>query len=203
MEVPFQLTFRDYPHSDSLAEYVARRVERLEHVCDRIISCHVVLEEPHRSQQRGKQHVVRVDLIVPGAELVAGRAPGDSREHEDAYAAIDDAFDDADRQLLDYLQRARRDGKRHQSPPHAQVSKLFPELRYGFLATSDGREIYFHANSVLHGQFHRLRVGTPVRFAEEDGEKGPQASTVAISRRHLRPVPPALAMELEHEAPGE
>jgi len=37
---------------------------------------------------------------------------------------------------------------------------------------------------VLHGAFSRLAVGTHVVFAEEMGEKGPQASTVKLFRKH-------------------
>jgi cold shock CspA family protein len=33
---------------------------------------------------------------------------------------------------------------------------------------------------VLHPGFERLAIGTEVRFTEEAGEQGPQASTVAI-----------------------
>ena len=42
------------------------------------------------------------------------------------------------------------------------------------------RHRYFHRNSVLHGGFERLRIGSKVRFIEEPGEKGPQASTVTL-----------------------
>jgi len=58
--------------------------------------------------------------------------------------------------------------------------KLFSEEGYGFLETPDGREIYFHRNSVIGSDFDRLEIGTEVRFAEETGEQGPQASTVTI-----------------------
>lgn len=52
---------------------------------------------------------------------------------------------------------------------------------YGFLRTLDtGREIYFHRNSVSDRDFERLEVGTGVQFAEEEGEMGPQATTVQI-----------------------
>jgi cold shock CspA family protein len=61
------------------------------------------------------------------------------------------------------------------------VNRLFPEEGYGFLETPDGREIYFHRHSVLYPGFDRLAIGTEVRFVEEPGEKGPQASTVAIA----------------------
>jgi len=63
------------------------------------------------------------------------------------------------------------------------VARLFPEDGYGFLRTSEGREIYFNERSVLKGAFPRLRVGSLVRFAEEAGDEGPQASTVTPLRR--------------------
>jgi cold shock CspA family protein len=63
------------------------------------------------------------------------------------------------------------------------VARLFPEEGYGFLRTPEGREIYFNARSVLKNGFPRLRVGSLVRFVEEAGEEGPQASTVTPLRR--------------------
>ena len=55
---------------------------------------------------------------------------------------------------------------------------MFPEGGYGFIATPEGRELYFHRNSVLEPGFDQLEVGTEVRFDEEMGEQGPQATTV-------------------------
>jgi cold shock CspA family protein len=70
--------------------------------------------------------------------------------------------------------------KVHEPTPYARVSKLFLHEGYGFLETADGREIYFHSNSVLEPGFDHLQIGTEVRFAEEQGAEGPQASTVAV-----------------------
>ena len=53
--------------------------------------------------------------------------------------------------------------------------------------TLDDREIFFHRNSVLNGEFKHLAVGTEVSFVEELGEKGPQASTVKLVGRHQDP----------------
>ena len=64
------------------------------------------------------------------------------------------------------------------------MARLFPEDGYGFLRTLDDREIFFHRNSVVNGEFKRLAVGTEVSFVEELGEKGPQASTVKLVGRH-------------------
>jgi len=53
------------------------------------------------------------------------------------------------------------------------------------LETADGREVYFHLNSVLDDSFDRLTVESEVRFVEEMGEKDPQASTVHLVGKHL------------------
>jgi cold shock CspA family protein len=63
------------------------------------------------------------------------------------------------------------------------VTQLFPFEGYGFLTTDDGRQVYFHRHSVLDEAFERLEVGGVVRFVEEPGDKGPQASTVALAGR--------------------
>jgi cold shock CspA family protein len=73
--------------------------------------------------------------------------------------------------------------KAHEPTPLARVAKLFPAEAYGFLQTVDGRELYFHRNSVLQPGFDHLAVGTEVYFSEESGEKGPQASTVRMAGR--------------------
>ena len=64
------------------------------------------------------------------------------------------------------------------------VSELDPLGEFGLIETSDGREIYFHRNSVLNGEFAKLSVGSRVTFAEEIGDKGPQASTVKLMGKH-------------------
>jgi cold shock CspA family protein len=100
--------------------------------------------------------------------------------HKDLRIAIGDAFNAAGRRLQDHARRRRGDIKSHVPLPEARVSQIFPREGYGFLASEDGREIYFHKNSVLGQSFPRLKVGTAVRFVEESGEKGPQASTVRL-----------------------
>jgi cold shock CspA family protein len=68
-----------------------------------------------------------------------------------------------------------------------RVARIDASGEFGFIETADGREIYFHRNSVLNKAFSRLKPGTAVSFAEEEGEKGPQASTVRLLGKHLVP----------------
>ncbi|HEX6984587.1 MAG TPA: HPF/RaiA family ribosome-associated protein [Planctomycetaceae bacterium] len=179
MQVLPQIAFRGVEPSPELEAEVNDRVAELAEFYGRVTSCHVVVETPHRRRRRGNLYRVRIHLAVPRKELVVDREPPEHHAAEGLLVAIRDAFDAMRRQLEDYVRQARGDVKRHEEPARARVKKLFPEAGYGFLETPDGREVFFHANSVLDG-FDRLAHGTEVRFAEEEGEKGPQASSVRI-----------------------
>lgn len=178
MESPVQVTFRDMTPSPAVSAHVEKRAERLDKFFDRIVKCHVVVEAPHRRSAKGQKFHVRIDLHVPGKELVVSKNPEEARE--DMHAAVDDAFGDAERVLEDYARQLRSGVKSHSRPPHGVVAKVFRDRGYGFIETEDNREVYFHQNSVLGISFDKLEVGTKVRFAEEDGDKGPQASTVHL-----------------------
>jgi len=206
MNIPLKITFRNMPPSKAIEDNVREKAAKLDSFFDRIMSCRVIVEAPHRHHHKGKAYEVRIDLTVPGAELVINRAPkrlaaaklelasdekalAESHEpskhaaHEDVYVAIRDAFNAAGRKLQYYARRHSGAVKVHDDAPAARVAKLIPEGRYGFLETADGREVYFHGNSVLQPGFDRLEVGTKVYFSEELGEKGPQASTVRVAGR--------------------
>lgn len=99
------ITFRDDTASEALHAYVERKASKLDHHKGRPLRCRVVVESPHRHQRHGRHFRVRIDLTLPGFELIAGSVRKDDNMHEDAYAAIDDAFDDAQRLLNDHYDR--------------------------------------------------------------------------------------------------
>ena len=71
---------------------------------------------------------------------------------------------------------------------HGRVTVLEPEQDYGRLETADGRGIYFHRHSLVDADFDDLAIGTELRFVEEAGENGAQASSVFVMGKH-HPVP--------------
>lgn len=172
MELPIlQLSFRDVPppRQAELEERVRRRAEKLERFCDHITSCRVAIE------RRG----VRIDLTVPpGHELVVRKEPGDNDGQSDLLTVVNGAFEAAERQLKALVEKQRGEVKTHDEPL-ALVSRLLRDAGYGFLKTVDGRDVYFHRNSVV-GDWERLELGMQVRFAESMGEIGPQATTVQV-----------------------
>jgi ribosomal subunit interface protein len=107
MQLPIRITFRDMPSSDAIEAHVRRRSSRLERHSELIDDCHVTIEMPHRHHTHGRPIHVSVDLTVPGTKLVANRLREDDAASQDAYAAIDRAFDHAVRRLEHYVQLRR------------------------------------------------------------------------------------------------
>ncbi|MCB1739902.1 MAG: HPF/RaiA family ribosome-associated protein [Gammaproteobacteria bacterium] len=182
MQVPLQITFRNMEPSDTVEARIRERVERLEQLTDDIISCRVVFESRHQHQHHGNLFQIRIDLKLPGTELVSSRSPDAHHAHEDPYVAIRDAFDAMRRQLEDHTRKRRGKVKTHEAPPHGRIASLQPQ--HGMIDASDGRQVYFHRNSVVDADFDKLEVGAEVWFAEVAGEQGPQASTVHVVGKH-------------------
>ncbi|MGJ0535126.1 MAG: HPF/RaiA family ribosome-associated protein, partial [Methylocystis sp.] len=175
MQIPLQITVRDMPHSHALETYIREKVQKLDAFFGRLVSCRVVVEVPHRHRQQGNQFNVRIDMGVPGNELVVTRD-----HHEDPYVALRDAFDAAKRQLENYVRRMRRETKAH-SPEHVgHVTRISQKEGFGFIAGPDGNERYFHSDSVASPSFDKLKAGDEVKFVDDIGNEGPQAKRVSV-----------------------
>ena len=94
MQIPLQITMRDMDRSEVLDAAIQEQVRKLERFHDRITRCRVTIEQLSRHQQQGRQFTAKVDLRIPGREIVASHD-----HHEDVYVALRDAFDSARRQL--------------------------------------------------------------------------------------------------------
>jgi cold shock CspA family protein len=198
MKAATQITFRNMKSSPIVEDWIREEMEKLETLYGRLMGCRVALEIPHRHHKKGSPYHIRIDLTVPGGEIVVKREPslnararhlGQSLNrkhaeihlpHKELRQAIDDAFRAAGRRLQDYARRQRGDVKSRARLPEGRISRVSTDGEYGFIAAEDGREIYFHKNSVIGKGIPSMSVGTAVRFAEEAGEKGPQASAVHL-----------------------
>ncbi|MEQ1775589.1 MAG: ribosome-associated translation inhibitor RaiA [Burkholderiales bacterium] len=110
MQTPIQITVRDMEHSPVLDEHIRSKAAKLEQYFTPITSCRVVAEAPHKHHHHGRQYTVRLDITVPGREIVV------NHEHdEDVYVALRDAFAAAKRQLEDYAQVRRGETRDRQA----------------------------------------------------------------------------------------
>lgn len=178
MEIPLQITGRNIELSEYIKDDLKRRAQKLDTFYPRIMRCRVTVEVPHRYKKQAMNAVgynIRIDVTVPGKEIVIR-----NRLDKDLDVAVREAFDAAQRKLEDFATKMRGDVKHHEANPHGVVNSIFHAEGYGFLSAEDGHEVYFHENSVLEKNFRRLKAGALVRYKEEMGEKGPQASTVIL-----------------------
>jgi hypothetical protein len=108
MTSTIRTSFRNIPQTGSLDAYIRLRGRRLLRGAERVVSCRVDGDAPHRHKQNGRHFRVSIEVDLPRRRIVVDRCPDDSRESEDAYAAIDAAFDHAVRRLHEAAARDRR-----------------------------------------------------------------------------------------------
>jgi ribosome-associated translation inhibitor RaiA len=127
MILPAQITFRNMDASAAVATRIQEETNNLNKYFDRITSCRVIVEAPHRHHQRGGQFHIRIELRVPGKELIVAHEPTLNHDkqsewhkhleseapHKDVYVAIRDGFNAMQRQLRDYAHCLRHDVKKH------------------------------------------------------------------------------------------
>jgi ribosomal subunit interface protein len=187
MQNPVIITFHQMEGSNSFRLAIEKKVQALERFFDRITSVRVTVGMLENQHQKGNLFSVKVDITIPGKNIVVSREPSLHHAHEDPYVALRDAFRAARRQLEDHIRTHFKSRKRHHEEPlKGVVVRFLLDNDGGFLKNSDGREIYFHKQSVLDRGFEKLSLGDQVRYVEEMGENGPQASSVVKSGKDRR-----------------
>jgi ribosome-associated translation inhibitor RaiA len=121
MPAPLQITFRNMESSPALATRIRQLTGRLKKFSDQITRCQVVIEAPHHQRhEQGALFKCRVELGVPGREIVIDSTHTNDPAHQDAHVAVRDAFRAARRQLQDYEKIRRQEVKRHSQPQAPQ-----------------------------------------------------------------------------------
>lgn len=182
MDKPLEITFRNLDRSESVVATIRERYAELERFYHHIIGINVKIEMPHKHHRRGNHFEVTIEATVPGQKLVVGGSSDRRVRSETLPVAVHDAFKAMTRKLEDYARIRRGDKKHHEVSLTGWVAHMFPD--YGFIRLADGREVYFHKNSVVYPEYEKLEEGMPVRLiiAENESEAGPQASTVEAIR---------------------
>lgn len=180
MKIPLQITLRDIPGSEAVETVIREKAEKLDLFYPHIMSCRVTVEIPGKHKHQGKEFNVRIDITVPGSEIVVNRV-----HHEDIYVVLRDAFDAAKRQLEDYGRKQRGEIKAHEPEFQGRIARLFDEEGCGFIETADGQELYFSRDSLVNIDFDRLEPGLEVHFIEEMAAEGMQAKRISVSKHAM------------------
>ncbi|MFO0826336.1 MAG: HPF/RaiA family ribosome-associated protein [Gemmataceae bacterium] len=113
MELPLQISFHNTDPLPEVEQVIRERAERLNRYCNRITSCRVVVDVPHRRHRMGNLCQIRLDITVPGDELAVAREAPEDEAAKGFRDAINEAFDAADRLLEEFVRKQRGDVKHH------------------------------------------------------------------------------------------
>lgn len=184
MQSPVQIQFKNMDTSEAVEAAIRKWVDKLDRAYPDIISCRVCIEAPSKKKQHGGLYDTRIDIKLPGKDVVVNRNPDLHHSYVDAYVSIRDAFKSAQRQLEAVVKRGQEKVKTHEIADHGRIVSLNPENDCGWIESSEGTEVYFHRNSILTGDFDDLSIGTEVRYCEHEDSEEPRASSVRVIGKH-------------------
>lgn len=177
MKVPFNIQFHGMEPSDAVETSAREHVLKLEEFAPDIMTCRVVVDLEQKHKHQGRPYGVRIDLTLPGHELVVNRV-----QDEDVYVALRDAFDNMKRQVEDIVRKRRGQEKLHPVPLHGEVVRLDTEAGIGFIRTPDGNEYYFSRDNLAATPFEHIGEGSAVQFIPEVAGEGLQAKRVSLGK---------------------
>lgn len=182
MQSPPKITYLNMTPSNAIDDHVNRRLEELEKYHPRIVGCDVVIAAPQKLKRNARDFEVRLTIRVPGPDIYVAQHVGRSGAVEDVNLAIHKAFDSARRTLKEQKREmSRREVKHHPPVTHGRIERLFAGEGYGYAVTDDGREVYFERDSLVSGDWDKLKIDGTIRFREMAGEKGPYAANISVA----------------------
>jgi ribosomal subunit interface protein len=176
--LPVQITTRDIPGSAALEAHIRSKSAKLRQFYDHLTSCRIVVEFEQKHKHKGKLYNIRIDVTVPGKEMVVTK-----KSDEDVYIAIREAFSALIRQLDNHShKRHGRVKTHHNGVMHGRVARIKEEDGYGFIKGTDGNEYYFSLTNVRRPNFYQLMIGDAVEYTAEPVTEGWQACHVTRER---------------------
>jgi cold shock CspA family protein/ribosome-associated translation inhibitor RaiA len=186
MQIPLEIAFHNVNHADWAESEIRARVAHLEAIYGRLISCRIRVDQRAASRSDAVPPVVRIEMGIPGRQdLVVAHEPEHLQrkfQRPDLRNAINEAFRIAERRLTEIKEQrqGRTKDPQHDDEHHflGQIAELTRGQDFGFLLTKEGTLLYFHRNSLLAGDFDKLKRGDEVRYVEAMGDTGPTARKV-------------------------
>ena len=103
MQNQLQITLQDVSPSAALDKRIREKADQLEKMFPRMTACRVTISAPHHHQLHRRLFTVRLNIVIPGGEVVVTR-----NNHEDVYVVLRDAFLTARRELEGQVHRHDR-----------------------------------------------------------------------------------------------
>ena len=181
MQIEPIISYRHLDPSDAVTAHVQKRLAALEHFHHRIVGCEVTLDAPQKRKRTGRIVRAKVDLRLPGDDIHVERSIARGSAREDLLLAINRAFAAAEKTLKHHRKvKGGLEVKPHPPVLHGEITRLEPELGYGYVEADDGHEVYFQRQDLTADRWDRLHLGSRLRFREMQGDKGPYAASVTL-----------------------
>jgi len=188
MQIQPEIAFHNCEKVDWAEDQILDHIDRLEEIYDRVIACRVRVDQTNDNTNHTIPPVVRIEISVPGhKDLVVAHEPGHLQrkfQAPDLKNAINEAFRIAEDRLTRYkdqlTDRAAPAAREGANELLGQIAEITPGEDFGFLLTASGGLLYFHCNSLLNGEFDRLKRGDAVYYVEDMGDTGPTAKKVRV-----------------------
>ncbi len=180
MKLPVHIQFHGMSPSEALELSTREHIHKLESFAPDIMACRVGIELEQKHQHQGRPYSVRIDLTLPGHELVVTRV-----QNEDVYVALRDAFNSMKRQLEDLVRKRRGQEKQHPQPLHGKIVRLDGQGGFGFIRTPAGDEYYFSSDNMAGIPFEHVQTGSMVQFIPESGGDSLQAKRVSLGKHGM------------------
>lgn len=188
MQIQPEIAFHNCEKVDWAEDQILDHIERLEEIYDRLITCRVRVDQTNDNTNHTIPPVVRIEISVPGhKDIVVAHEPDHLQrkfQAPDLKNAINEAFRIAEDRLTRYKDQLtdRTAPATHEAANEllGQVAEITPGEDFGFLLTASGSLLYFHRNSILSGDFDRLKRGDDVYYVEGTGDTGPTAKKVRV-----------------------
>jgi len=107
MHTPAVISFHGFEARPGTLTLVRDHIEKLDSRFTQITTIRVVVDAPPAHKRTGAPYDVRIEIGVPGTELVINRHPGSRDRKEEVQTAVHDAFDAAARRLERWQSRRR------------------------------------------------------------------------------------------------
>jgi cold shock CspA family protein/ribosome-associated translation inhibitor RaiA len=148
------------------------------HYANFVLHLRVTIEATSHHKEGGFE--IKLIASVPNDTVVV------TRKGEGVRPLLVEAFDVLSLQLKEILRKKRKGQKGvelgSEGDKYGIIQKLSPLESYGFITSSDEREIYFHENALKNANIDELAEGDGVFYGETVGDKGPQASWVRVTK---------------------
>ena len=176
------IAYRNLDPSPAIEALVSRRIAALEQRHHRITGCEVTMAAPQKRKLHGRVFQVRLNLHLPGPDLMIKREVAQGSARDDLVLAVNRAFSAAEKALKHQKKVMNAVEVKHHPPVlHGEITELEPELGYGYLKADNGSEVYFQRDALTSDDWDKLAPGMRLRFREMQGEKGPYATGVTLA----------------------